>query len=134
MAINEVIDVALRFVDCINHKNVDGIVEMLAPGHRFIDLEGIEHEFDAESGRKGWQRYFMMAPRYLIHVASVHAVGDTAVLCGRTTGSHMELLHVEEFEQKMIWTAEIRHEQLLDWRIYFDRLATRRKLGIPYSA
>jgi ketosteroid isomerase-like protein len=132
MRFNEVIDVALRFVDCINHKDVDGIVDMLAPGHIFADLEGNEFEFDADSGRRAWQDYFQLSHRYLIHVGGVYALGDLAVLCGRTTGSHMELLHAQEFEQKLIWTADIRHEKLNDWRIYFDRLATRRRIGIPY--
>lgn len=130
--VQTIIETALRFVDCINHKDVDGIVEMLADGHLFVDLDGNEHVFDANSGRTAWSGYFKMAPRYLIHVSHAYAAGDVAVLTGRTTGSHLHLPHEKEFQEHMlIWSARVRDGKLLDWRLWYDNPSNRARLGVP---
>jgi ketosteroid isomerase-like protein len=130
--VDDAIEIALQFVECINSKDIDGIIGMLAPGHLFVDLEGNEYSFDATSGRAAWSGYFKLAPRYLIHVSSAHAVGDTAILRGRTTGSHLGLPREQELrEHALIWTAKVRAGKLADWRILHDTPAAPLNPGIP---
>ena len=66
-----VVEIALKFVECINHQDVATLSKMLTEDHLFIDLDG-----DEESGKehmtRGWQRYFALCPNYLIHVAEVY--------------------------------------------------------------
>ena len=60
-------DVARAFVVAINRRDVDGLAELMTPGHRFVDSLGSVVE-GREKVRAGWVGYFRMVPDYSISV------------------------------------------------------------------
>src|ERR1017187_1978646 len=60
-------DVARAFVVAINRRDVDGLAEVMTPGHRFVDSLGNVVE-GREAVRVAWVGYFRMVPDYRIDV------------------------------------------------------------------
>lgn len=126
----DVVAIAFRFVECINRRDLDGLTGLMTEEHTFVDLEG-----DVEQGRdvmrKAWAGYFSAFPDYMIHVSAFFTVGDTVILVGRTTGSHLQLPRAVEFRDPVIWAARIVDDLVFEWRIYPDTQEARATLGIP---
>lgn len=65
----DAIDVAFQFVEHINRRELEPLVELMTPDHRFIDLAG-DVEQGQEMLRAGWADYFARFPGYRIHLSS----------------------------------------------------------------
>ena len=126
----DVVETAFRFVESINRQEVEKLTDMMTDSHRFVDLSGEEHVGRAVM-RKGWLDYFRMCPDYLIHVCEFHHRGDRVYLIGRTTGSHLDLPWREEFQDTVIWIADVEGERLSLWKVVADTPETRQAYGIP---
>jgi hypothetical protein len=50
---------------------------------------------------------------------------------GQTTGSHLNLPWREEFQDKVIWIADIEGPQVSLWKIVADTDGIRQKYGLP---
>lgn len=111
------VDVAFRFVECINRQDLDALTGLMSANHKFVDLSG-SVEKGQERMREGWAEYFRLCPAYMIHVGQVYQVGDSIVLVGRTTGSHLGLPRLEEFRDPVIWTARVADGLVTEWRLY----------------
>ncbi len=108
-------EVALEFVSWINHRDLDGLAELMTDDHTFIDYEG-NVERGRELMRQGWAGYFEGWPEYRIEVHHVLTGGDGVAILGKTTGSHVAP-EVEEREY-VLWTAEVLDGKVAEWRIY----------------
>jgi hypothetical protein len=124
------IDIAFQFVECINRRDLDGLVALMTADHTFFDLEG-----DAYSGRetmrRGWANYFGAYPHYMIHIHEFHDFQDRIIFIGSTTGSHLELPRRIEFNDPLIWTARIVADHVAEWHIYDDTPEVREELDLP---
>jgi ketosteroid isomerase-like protein len=129
MAQDTPLDLAFRFVECINRRDADGLTELMADDHVFIDLSGEEHR-DREALIQGWRSYFTQFPEYMIHLAEAYTLGDTVALVGRTTGSHTGQPRHEEFQGTLIWVAETLQGKLRRWQLVDDTPANRSSLGL----
>jgi 3-methyladenine DNA glycosylase AlkD/ketosteroid isomerase-like protein len=122
-------DIALQFVEHINERDLDGLTELMTEEHTFIDIAGCVHQ-GREMMRDGWAEYFTACPEYTIYVSQIIVVGDTVVLFGSTTGSHLHLPPEAEFRDTAIWTAKIENDRVAEWRIYDDTEKVRDALGV----
>lgn len=126
------IDVAFRFVEHINRRELESLVELMTPDHRFIDLAG-----DVEEGRDvmgaGWADYFAHYPDYMIHISHFFVRDDVVIFVGRTTGSHLRLPRDVEFQEPVIWIAPIENGLVAEWRLYPYTDQVCQKLGIRLS-
>lgn len=111
--------VALKFVECINDGDTDGLFELQTEDFTFIDVSG-----NVERGRQRWD-YFSVYPKYRIHVEHVLTGGNGVAIIGKTTGSHVPP-EVED-EETVLWTAEIRDGLVAEWRIYTDIEEAKKK-------
>ena len=59
--------VAQAFIRAINRQDVDRLVELMSPAHRFIDSLGNVVE-GRDKMREGWAGYFRMVPDYSIAI------------------------------------------------------------------
>ena len=127
----DLLDVGFRWVECINHKDIEGLEQLATDDHVFVDLEGNVQELGREGIREAWEQYFELAPRYLIHLEKVYPQGDHVVMIGRTTGSHLDLPYPEDFREKLMFIAKVRHGQVAEWRLEYDKPESRRNHAVP---
>jgi ketosteroid isomerase-like protein len=123
------LDLAFRFVECINRRNLEGLADLMADDHVFIDLSGEVHH-QREGLIEDWRSYFTQFPDYMIHLAEAYILGDTIALIGRTTGSHAGQPRQEEFQGTIIWVAEIDQGKLRRWQLLDDTALNRTTLGL----
>ena len=78
--------VVLAFVNAINRQDVDALMEMMTPEHRFVDSLGSMVE-GREKMRAGWRAYFDMVPDYKIAVEETYRDGSVVVMLGEARGT-----------------------------------------------
>src|SRR3954453_15405514 len=86
-AAGAVVDVAMEFVRAINRQDLDAMVEMMTPDHRFTDSLGNVAQ-GRDSMREGWTLYFQMVPDYQIIVEEKFARDSAVVLLGIAGGTY----------------------------------------------
>lgn len=126
----DILDTGFRWVECINHKDLDGLEQMAGDDYMFVDLDGDIQNLGGDGARHAWESYFEIAPRYLIHLERVIPQGNQVVMIGRTTGSHQELPYAEDFRERLMFIAKMRHGQVTEWRIEYDRPESRRNRAV----
>jgi hypothetical protein len=84
------------------------------------------HDFSVDA--KHWRQLaramghflYVVCPDYIIHLSEFHQRENRIYLIGQTVGSHLNLPWREEFEDNMIWIADVEGEQLALWKIISD--------------
>jgi ketosteroid isomerase-like protein len=109
--------IALKFVECINKQDIEGLVTLMTEEFTMIAYER-KPETGRELMREGFQGYFTDFPKYKIHVLKVARSGDDIAIIGKTTGSHI----APEIEAKetVIWIAKVEDNLVSEWRIFSD--------------
>lgn len=125
----EIADLAFRFVERINRQDLDGLLDLMTDDHA-LHVFG-EHDVSGKANqREAWRGYFGLCPEYMIHVWELHVRGDTAILVGSTTGSHLKQPRLEEFRDPLIWTATVRDGRVAEWALHHLTDENRTRLGI----
>lgn len=109
--------IVLKFVECINQGDLEGIALLTSQEYKFTDIPGRVYIFRGkESIKQSWDEYLSAFPNYKIHVHHVLESGNGVAIIGKTTGSHVP----PEIEEKeiVLWTAQIRDGLISEWRIY----------------
>lgn len=129
------VEVAQRFIDRINSKDVDGIVALMTDAHRFRDSLGVE-VVGREKMRLAWEQYFRMVPDYDIEVRKSICDGDLGVLLGSARGTYSRsgpLRPQDAWETPAAWRVLVRGERIAEWQGYADHEPIRRIMR-EYSA
>ena len=102
--------IALKFIEIINKGDSKELIKLQTEDFTLIDMEG-----DTYQGRDDWKDYTTY-PKYKIHTQHILTSGNAVAIIGKTTGSNIppEL----EAKETVLWTAEIRNNQVAEWRIY----------------
>lgn len=122
--------VVRRFVDRINAHDVDGIVALLAPDHRFVDSLGTVFEAP-EMLRTGWAGYFRMVPDYAIEPERVLVAGNDVIILGQARGTytHDGMLRGEDaWRAPGAWVARVADGLIQEWRVYVDNEPIRQRM------
>jgi ketosteroid isomerase-like protein len=126
------VDVALGFVDRINHHDLGGLVALMAEDHRFIDGLGQEVR-GREQMEKGWRGYFAWFPDYSIKVDDAMSDGNVAAMFGSAQGTYSgkgNLLADPHWEIPTAWKAVVRNERIFQWRVYADNEPVWKVMGV----
>jgi hypothetical protein len=123
------VDVAVRFVDCINRRRVDGLVALMSDGHS-LEVFAEKPVVGRDRNAAAWRAYMDAFPRYRIHPRRIEVDGGVVAILGHTTGSHRRLPDVEEREITLIWLAEVRHGKVERWRLIDDSPAHRKRYAL----
>ena len=121
----------LRFVDRLNHQDVDGLVALMSNDHQFIDSGGEVHQGRARM-REGWRAYFRMVPDYHIDVHESFVDGPVVVLLGTAGGTYCceEQLHPEDtWSTPAAWRVLVEQRRIVEWRVYADNELLRTRRG-----
>jgi limonene-1,2-epoxide hydrolase len=122
--------VARAFVRAINRQDVDGLAELMAPEHRFVDslsnvVEG------REKMRTAWIGYFRLVPDYSIAVDEVLMDGPIVVMLGMAQGTYAPsgLLKAENhWQTPLAIRASVVDGLVAEWRVYADNEPIRQKM------
>ena len=119
--------VTLRFIECINRGDSEGLKALQTENFSLIDMGG-----DAFVGRDGWEGYFTDYPDYKIHVEKILFCGNDVAIIGKTTGSHVEP-KVEVLET-VLWLADIKDGHVAKWQIYSDIDEAKEAVSSPQES
>ena len=114
---------ALMFNECINARDLDGLVALMTEDHTFIDRENNRYE-GRDYMSRGWRDFFNEFPEYRNTFLRVESADDVVVLLGYaewTMGGERDYA---------VWTAAIRDDLVAEWRVLEDTEANRESLGI----
>ena len=122
--------VAVRFIDCVNRNDLDGLVATMTDDHR-LEIFDEEPLIGKDANAAAWRGYFENFPNYVIYPHRIVEVNDTLVaIIGHTTGSHLGLPDDEESRETLIWLAETRSGRLRVWSLMEDTPESRRRLTL----
>ena len=122
------VQLAQRFVECINAHDVDGLAALMSPDHRFIDSLGAEAN-GVNAMREGWRAYYRMVPDYRIDVEQAFVEGPQVILVGSAHGTYSRdgSLHAaDRWSMPAAWRALIRDGRVAEWQVYADNEPIRR--------
>ena len=128
--------VARQFIDRINAHDVDGIVGLLAPDHRFIDSLGTVFE-GRDALRAGWAGYLRMVPDYTIEIERLVDDGETVFLVGHARGTytHDGTLRPENaWRTPAAWMTSVRRGLVCEWRVFADNEPIRQRMRLRLEA
>jgi hypothetical protein len=114
--------VAIKFVERLNRRDVDGLVELMSPDHRLCP-GGEEALTGPEEAREGLSAYVSSWPEFQIHIADVYVIDNTVVLVGRTTGSCAGLSREDEIRERRLYVAKIVNGLVAEFRHYAEDTA-----------
>jgi len=126
--------IAQAFVRAINRQDVEGLVSLMAPEHRFVDSLG-NVVLGREKMRAGWAGYFKMVPDYSIAVEERFSDGPLVLLLGVAEGTYApdgELKAENHWKTPVALRAQIEDGLVAEWRVYADNEPLRqcmRKTG-----
>ena len=78
--------IALKFVECINNQDIEGLVSLMTADFTMIAYEG-EPEIGRQRMKQGFKRNFNEYPEYQIHIEKVARSGNDIAIVGNTTGT-----------------------------------------------
>jgi ketosteroid isomerase-like protein len=125
-------DVALAFVDRINHHDVGGLVALMTEDHRFVDGLG-QQVLGREQMEKGWVGYFAWFPDYSIKVDNALSNGNVVALFGTAQGTYSakgNLPREAHWEIPAAWKAVVRGGRIYEWRVYADNEPVWKIMGV----
>ena len=116
-------ELANRFNDCINRRDLAGLAELMTPDHVFTDAVG-----DRVPGKaacvEAWRGFFEQFPDYRNTFTEVISRGETAIGVGYSTCA------LPALQGPALWTVTVRGNQVAHWRVYSDTPEVRAELGI----
>jgi ketosteroid isomerase-like protein len=126
------LDVALAFVERINHHDVAGLVALMSEDHCFVDGLG-QVVRGRERMEKGWLAYFGWFPDYSIKVDDTLSKGSVVGLFGSAQGTYSvngKLLPENHWEIPAAWKAVVCGGRISEWRVYADNEPVWKIMGV----
>jgi ketosteroid isomerase-like protein len=125
------IDIARRFVDRINAKDIEGLIGLTSEDHQFVDSTGARYA-GRDRMREGWGQYFRMVPDYRVEIHETFCEGQTVILVGVARGTYTadgKLKAENDWEIPVAWRAHIRGDLVASWQVYEDNEPIRRRMA-----
>lgn len=117
----------VEFNEAIHRQDVDALAALMTDDHTFIDSAN-----KAVSGKdkvlEAWGKFFRAFPDYRNTFA--HFVSKE----GRVTVLGESICSDSRLQGPAIWTATLRVNKIVEWRVYDDTLDNRKLLGIEIEA
>ena len=114
--------IALLYNECINSRNLAGVIELMSEDHHFIDIQNkVETK---EEMKVSWKEFFEEFPDYINVFHTVISRENFVILLGHSECSYKPL------DGPAIWTAKVENDKIAEWRIYKDTEENKKKLDI----
>lgn len=128
--------VAQAFVRAINRQDVDRLVELMSPAHRFIDALANITE-GADKMRSAWAAYFRMVPDYTLAIEEYYG-GDSpdddpvVIMLGMASGTYTrdgKLRAENRWQTPIAIRALVEDGLVAEWRVYADNEPMRKLMA-----
>lgn len=116
------VETVLRFLDCINRRDVDKLVELMTEDHVFIDSLG-QSVRGREKMRAAWRGYYAFCPDYWVSHEKVFQNGSLVAVfgsAGGTIAAHGKLPPENKWQAWVAWLAKAEKGLVKEWRVYAD--------------
>src|SRR5579859_2277015 len=123
--------VAQAFIRAINRQDVDRLVELMSPTHRFIDSLGRIIE-GRDKMREGWSAYFRMVPDYSVAIEEYYPAEPVILMVGIVSGTYSRngTLHPENRWQTPVAIRALIEDGLVaEWRVFADNDPIRKAIA-----
>ena len=114
----------LLFNECINNRDIEGLVSLMTDDHTLICGGHIDTK-DKISSREAWSSFFSMFPDYRNHFLRIESRENFVVIAGESTCSNEEKLN-----SNALWSARIQDDKVSEWQVYEDSPENRKILQI----
>lgn len=134
-------DVAQEFVEAINRQDVDHLVDLMTPQHRFIDSLG-NTASGRESMRHAWTLYFQMVPDYSLSIDETYVQESVVVMLGTAGGTYSHAFeqiqstgmpipdgtsrYQKRWKTPAALRARVEDGKVAEWRVYADNEPLRK--------
>jgi uncharacterized protein (TIGR02246 family) len=122
--------VAQAFVRAINRQDVEELVALMAPDHRFVDSLG-NAVVGREKMRAGWAAYFRVVPDYSIAIDESFCDGPVVLMLGTAQGTFSAdgtLKGENQWKTAVALRAQVENGLLAEWRVYADNEPLRERM------
>lgn len=123
--------IAQAFLRAINRQDVDRLVELMSPAHRFIDSLGNLVEGREKMG-EAWAAYFRMVPDYAVAIEEYYPADPVVILLGVASGtwtSDGQLRPENRWQTPIAIRALIEDGLVAEWRVYADNDPIRKLMA-----
>jgi ketosteroid isomerase-like protein len=123
--------VAHAFLRAINRQDVDALVALMSPEHRFVDSLGNVVE-GREKLREGWAAYFRMVPDYAVAIEETYPSERAVVLLGVAQGTFTRdgtLRPENRWQTPVAVRALVEDGLVAEWRVYADNEPIRKVMA-----
>ena len=123
--------VAHAFLRAINRQNVDELVGLMSPGHRFVDSLGNITE-GRDKMRTAWTAYFRMVPDYAVAIEETYPGEGAIVLLGVAQGTFTRdgaLNPEDRWQTPVAVRALVEDGFVTEWRVYADNEPIRKLMA-----
>jgi hypothetical protein len=119
----------IRFIDCINRGDVDGLGSLMASAHelRVFDEPPV---VGREENIEAWRGYATAFPDYVIYPRRIAERDGIVAVLGQTTGSHLGLPDTREAKQTLIWVSVVEEGKIWAWQLVTDDRGNRKRYGL----
>ncbi len=117
----------LRYIEKVNEKDIDVLLDMMTDDFHFVDTLGVTVEGRSEM-KEAWTNYFNMFPDYTINVFNIMKNENTIAIVGTASGTYAvegELMKENSWEIPAAWKAIVRVDKLSSWRVFSDNQPVR---------
>ena len=111
-------DTVLAFVHRINAHDIEGLAELMAEDHCFIDAHG-NQVTGKEKMIAGWRGYFEWFPIYSIEVNEIFEREDTFAILGYAGGS-FKAQPEASWRLPAAWKAIVKDGRIVLWQVFAD--------------
>jgi ketosteroid isomerase-like protein len=108
-------ELVAAFVAAINDHDVNAILALASPDHRFVDAYG--GIVTREALEAAWRGYFGFMPVYEIEVETILAEGEEAALLGQASGA---LAGGGTWRRPAAWRIRASQGRISLWQVYVD--------------
>jgi ketosteroid isomerase-like protein len=115
--------IAVRFNECINRQDLEGLSLLMTDDHAFIDRERNVRQ-PKQVMVQAWREFFGMFPNYKNTFQRIESKDNLVTILGSAYWSQ------DKRNDPAIWTATIVNNLVQEWRVYFDTEANRRRFNL----
>jgi uncharacterized protein (TIGR02246 family) len=122
--------IAQAFLRAINRQDVEGLVKLMAPDHRFVDSLG-NLVAGREKMRAGWAGYFKMVPDYSIAIEESFCDGPVVLMLGVAEGTYAPDGNAKaenRWKTPVALRAQVEDGLVTEWRVYADNEPLRERM------
>jgi ketosteroid isomerase-like protein len=116
------VETVLHFLDRINQRDVNKLVELMTEDHVFTDSLG-QSVRGREKMRAGWRAYYALCPDYWVtHEEILSDRNMVAVFgaAGGTIATNGKLPAENRWRTPAAWLAVVHNGLVKEWRVYAD--------------